>query len=170
MNFSQNVKCIFLVLFISGCAANIKEVVHNPINEDEKAHKETVFLDISHAKYISNSKDLTNSMNELGELISKKLTVVKNKSNSDLAVDISIENFKYVSGFGRFMAGVMVGDAELKLKVKVTELSSGNIIGESVFDTQSKFSEGIFGATTSRQLEAMAIKITEYINSSEKNS
>jgi len=170
MIFSKNIKCIFLVLFISGCAANIKEVVYKPINKDEKAQKAAVFLDISHAKYVSNSKDLTNSMNELGQLISKKLTVVKNKSKSDLAVNISIENFRYVSGFGRFMAGVMVGDAELKLKVKLIELSSGNIIGESVFDTESEFSEGIFGATTSRQLKAMAIKITEYINTSEKNS
>jgi len=158
------------VLLVSGCAANIKENVHNPINESEKTPKEAVYLDISHAKYISKSKDLTNSMNELGRLISKKLTVVQSKPNSGLAVDISIENFRYVSGFGRFMAGVMVGDAELKLKIKVTELSSGNIIGESVFDTQSEFSEGIFGATTSRQLEAMAIKIFEYIKSGEKNS
>ena len=170
MKFRKSIKCIFLVLLISGCAANIQEVVHNPINEDEKARKEAVFLDISHAKYVTNSKDLTNSINELEQLVSKKLTVVKDKSNSDRAVNISIENFRYVSGFGRFMAGVMVGDAELRLKVKVTESSSGNIISESVFDTQSEFSEGVFGATTSRQIEAMALKITEYINSSEKNS
>ena len=170
MNFSKNIKCMFLVLLVSGCAANIQEVVHNSINENEKAQKEAVFLNISHAKYVSNSKDLTNSMNELRQLISKKQIVVKDKVNSDLAVNVSIENFRYVSGFGRFMAGVMVGDAELKLKVTVTELSSGNVIGESVFDTQSEFSEGIFGATTSRQLEAMAVKIIGYINSSVKNS
>jgi len=170
MNFSKNIKCMFLVLLVSGCAANIQEVVHNPISENEKAQKEAVFLNIFHAKYVSNSKDLTNSMNELRQLISKKQIVVKDKVNSDLAVNVSIENFRYVSGVGRFMAGVMVGDAELKLKVTVTELSSGNVIGESVFDTQSEFSEGVFGATTSRQLEAMAVKIIGYINSSVKNS
>jgi len=85
-------------------------------------------------------------------------------------VNISIENFRFVSGFGRFMAGAIVGNAQLMLKIKITELSSGKVIGESFFDTQSEFSEGVFGATTSRQLEAMAMKITEYINSTSKNT
>jgi hypothetical protein len=168
MGFYKSFKCIFLVLCISGCAANVKEVVHNPINENEKSLKEAIYLDVTHAKYISKSKDLINSMDELEQLIAKSLNVVKSKPASGVAVNISIENFRYVSGFGRFMAGVMVGDAELKLKVEVIDLSSGDVIGKSVLDTQSEFSEGIFGATTSRQLEAMAIKVTEYIKSSEK--
>jgi hypothetical protein len=170
MNIYRSFKCIFLVLVISGCAANITEVVHNPINQKEKSLQNAVYLDVTHAESILKSKDLINSMGELELLISKKLNVVKNKPVSGLAVNISIENFRYVSGFGRFMAGVMVGDAELKLNVEIIELSSGNVIGKSVLDTQSEFSEGIFGATTSRQLEAMAVKVTEYIKSSEKSS
>ena len=170
MNIYRSFKCIFLVLVISGCAANITEVVHNPINQKEKPLQNAVYLDVTHTESISKSKDLINSMDELELLISKKLNVVKNKPVSGLAVNITIENFRYVSGFGRFMAGVMVGDAELKLNVEIIDLSSGNDIGKSVLDTQSEFIEGIFGATTSRQLEAMAVKVTEYIKSSEKSS
>jgi len=85
-------------------------------------------------------------------------------------VEITIEHFRYVSGFGRFMAGVMVGDAELMLNVKLVDLSTNQIVSESQLDTRSEFSEGIFGATTSRQLEAMSKKIVDIINSSAKNS
>ena len=170
MNYIKKLQIVLVVFFISGCAANIKEVIHTPINVDQNVQNHSVYLDVSPAKSLSKSKDLTRSIGELEQLISKKFSVVKNKSSSNLVVNISIENFRFVSGFGRFMAGAIVGNAQLMLKIKITELSSGKVIGESFFDTQSEFSEGVFGATTSRQLEAMAMKITEYINSTSKNT
>lgn len=50
----------------------------------------------------------------------------------------------------------MVGDAELKLSVKPSDLATNQTVSESQLDTRSQFSEGIFGATTSRQLKAMS--------------
>ena len=68
------------------------------------------------------------------------------------------------------MAGVMVGNAELRLRVKLKDLTTNKIMNESQLDTRSEFSEGIFGAITSRQLAAMAKNIVSIINSSAKNS
>lgn len=101
MNIYSCFKCIFLALVISGCAANITQIVHNPINQKEKSLQNAVYLDLTHAESISKSKDLINSMDELGLLISKNLNVVKNKPVSGLAVNISIENFRYVLGVKR---------------------------------------------------------------------
>lgn len=58
---------------------------------------------------------------------------------------------------------IVVGDAELSLVVTLVGLSSGKVIGEWVLDTRSKRTAGIFGGTTSRQLEAIAQKIVEDI-------
>ena len=169
-NFKNNF-VIFLFLLLSGCAANVKEVIHNPVNKVDVAFKDVFYLDISHSKSIPKSKDLTSSIQTLNELISKKhngsltiLSNVKDKVNNGVQVNISIQNFRYVSGFGRFMAGVMVGDAALMIKIRMIEISSGKVIGESHFDTQSDFGDGIFGATTSRQLDAMAVKVVQYMN------
>lgn len=134
----------------------------------------SISVAISSSNSISKSRDLTKSITELNTLITtdyKGNLIPSNSSNqADLSVEITIEHFRYVSGFGRFMAGVMVGDAELMLNVKLVDLSTNQIVSESQLDTRSEFSEGIFGATTSRQLEAMSKNIVDIINSSAKNS
>lgn len=134
----------------------------------------SISVAISSSNSISKSRDLTKSITELNTLITtdyKGNLIPSNSSNhADISVEITIEHFRYVSGFGRFMAGVMVGDAELMLNVKLVDLSTNQIVSESQLDTRSEFSEGIFGATTSRQLEAMSKKIVDIINSSAKNS
>lgn len=111
-------------------------------------------------------------MLELNKLIAKEYQgdVLKGNTSdqAEVSVKITVEHFRYVSGFGRFMAGVMVGDAELKLNVQLLESMTKEVISESVFDTRSEFSEGIFGATTSRQLQALSKEIVNLINSSGK--
>ena len=169
----KNFILIILVSLITGCAANIKQSVKTS-NMHHGAIPNSISVAISSSNSISKSRDLTKSITELNTLIAtdyKGNLIPSNSSNqADISVEITIEHFRYVSGFGRFMAGVMVGDAELMLNVKLVDLSTNQIVSESQLDTRSEFSEGIFGATTSRQLEAMSKKIVDIINSSAKNS
>lgn len=173
-------KNFILIIFLSlvaGCAANIKQSI-NTSNIQQSIQKSTlpnsVKLDISTSRSIIKNKDLANSIIELNKLITKEykgnLLLDSASDKADISVEITIEHFRYVSSFGRFMAGVMVGNAELKLSVKLIDLTTNKIVSESQLDTRSEFSEGIFGATTSRQLEAMSKKIVSIINSSTNNS
>src|SRR5690554_5877213 len=165
---------VILIIFLSlitGCAANIKQSVKSS-NVQQAATPSSIKLDIKTSNSIVKSKDLANSIAELNQQISKEykgnLIPDSAADKADILVEITIEHFRYVSGFGRFMAGVMVGDAELKLSVKFIDVATNQIVNESLLDTTSEFSEGIFGATTSRQLEAMAKKIVSMISPSAK--
>jgi hypothetical protein len=173
MRHFRNFTLLFFLLFLYGCAANIKEEVHKPLSSDGNNAIEQIYLDISHPKHVPTSTDLAKITTELKQLISGKYSGMTQdsslsqlKPDNGIGVYISIEHLKYVSGVERFMVGILAGDAELRLGVKLVELSSGDVIGESVLDTRSKKVEGIFGATTSRQLEAVAQKIVEDIQSS----
>ena len=163
---------IFLLLIVD-YAANITQSVKIS-NIQQSTLPTSVTLNMSTSNSISKDKDLINSIFELSNLISKQykddflLDTASTKAN--FSVEIIIEHFRYVSGFGRFMAGVMVGNAELRLRVKLKDLTTNKIMNESQLDTRSEFSEGIFGAITSRQLAAMAKNIVSIINSSAKNS
>jgi len=165
-------KKFILIIFLSlitGCAANIKQSVKTS-NVQQAAIPSSIKLDIKTSNSIVKSTDLANSIVELNQQISKEykgnLVPDSASDKADILVEITIEHFRYVSGFGRFMAGVMVGAAELKLNVKFIDVATNQIVNESLLDTTSEFNEGVFGATTSRQLEAMAKKIVSMINSS----
>jgi len=169
----KNFILIILICFITGCAANIKQSVKTS-NIQQGTMPNSITLDIATSSTITKNKDLSKSIVELNKLITteyKGNLISNNSSNqADISVEITVEHFRYVSGFGRFMAGVMVGDAELKLRVKLIDLATNQIVSESQLDTRSEFSEGIFGATTSRQLEAMSKNIVSLINTSVKNN
>ena len=169
----KNFILIIFVCLITGCAANIKQSVKTS-NTQQGTMPNSITLDIDTSGTITESKDLSKSIDELNKLIAAeyKGNLIPNGApeQADISVEITVEHFRYVSGFGRFMAGVMVGDAELKLSVKLIDLTTNQIVSESQLDTRSQFSEGIFGATTSRQLEAMSKKIVSMINTSTKNS
>jgi hypothetical protein len=169
----KNVILIIFVCFITGCAANIQHSFKTS-NIQQGTMPDSITLDIVTASTITKNANLVKSIDELNKLIAteyKGHLIPRGASErADVSVEITVEHFRYVSGFGRFMAGVMVGDAELKLSVKLIDLATNKVVNESQLDTESQFSEGIFGATTSRQLEAMSKKIVSMIETSAKNN
>lgn len=111
-------------------------------------------MDISSSKPLPKSRDLVNSIVELNNLIIKDskgyISANKPLTQSGILVEVTIEHYRHVSGFGRFMAGVMVGDVELKFNIKLIDLATNKLVHDSKLDTSSEFGESIFGATTSR--------------------
>lgn len=169
----KKISLVIVLFVLSGCAAQINEVTRESL-KPEKVVAQSIFLDVTSSDSLSQSKNLSDSIAKLKTLISKNFNgniLLKNSSNSNgMALKVTFEHYRHVSGFGRFMAGAMVGDAELRLNVRIVDLSTNQVIRESTLDTGSEFSEGIFGATTSRQLEAMSKKIVSFISSTKTNS
>jgi hypothetical protein len=58
-----------------------------------------------------------------------------------------------------------VGSARLGVKVELSDLETNQKIGESIFGTASSAKEGIFGGTTSRQIDAVSDSIVTMITS-----
>jgi hypothetical protein len=56
-----------------------------------------------------------------------------------------------------------VGSARLGVKVELSDLETNQKIGESIFGTASSAKEGIFGGTTSRQIDAVSDSIVTMI-------
>lgn len=158
---------------LCGCAAQINEKTSIKSTE-ATATNASVLLEVQPIEIIDESKSLTKSIAELNKVISMKysgsIVSTSENSKSEVLLKITIEQFRHVSGFGRFMAGAMVGDAVLKLNVKLIDLADKRVIHESTLDTQSSFGEGVFGATTSRQIEAMSEKIVDILNSNTAKS
>ncbi|MDC2890357.1 hypothetical protein [Psychrosphaera algicola] len=164
---------IAMVVMLCGCAAQINE--RTSIKSTEAtASNVSVLLEVQPLERIDESKSLTTSIAELKKVISKKylgsIASASENPKPEALLKITIEQFRHVSGFGRFMAGSMVGDAVLKLNVKLIAVADGRVIHESTLDTQSSFGEGVFGATTSRQIEAMSVKIIDILNSNTAKS
>lgn len=160
-------------VLLTGCAAQINE--KTSFNSSEATtSKISILLEVQSLEKVEKSKSLSSSIAELKKMISMKysgsIVSASEKPKSEALLKITIEQFRHVSGFGRFMAGAMVGDAVLKLNVKLIDLGGDRIIHESTLDTQSSFGEGIFGATTSRQIEAMSVKIVDILNSNTAKS
>ena len=161
-----------LIFLFSGCAAKVNKESVQPSNQAIPLTN-IIYLDISSLSTVPESKDLNNSIYELQNLLSKefgnKLLPISDSNKEGTGLFISIENYRHVSGFGRFMGGIMVGKAVLRLNVKLVDLATNSTIVDSNLDSRSEWGEGIFGATTSRQLEAMAKEIVKIVSNGGKN-
>ena len=85
---------------------------------------------------------------------------------NNISLNLTIVQFRFVSSFERFMTGIILGDAVLRISAEVVDVSSGKTISKSIFDTESETIQGIFGATTPRQLDAISEAIADFYISS----
>ncbi len=170
---------ILLVAILgTGCAAYVQETVSKPTTLRQE-NTSNIYLSISGKPAVVESDGYESSTEELRNVLSEKIKAAipsAHVENGDASAPhtqgfkakLTIEDFRYVSGLGRFMTGIMVGKARLQVRVELIELGSDRKIGESSFGTSSQTSEGIFGGTTSRQIEAVADSIVAMISKNTK--
>lgn len=168
------VSIIFLAaIFGAGCASHVQETVAEPTTI-KQANISNIYLSISTQPAVVDSDGYETSIEELRNVLSEKIKAAIPSARVEngeapgskvqgLKAKLTIEDFRYVSGLGRFMTGIMVGKARLQVKVELIELGTNQKIGESSFGTSSQTKEGIFGGTTSRQIEAVADSIVRMI-------
>ncbi len=175
LNLNQNILlCSILTLFLTvGCASNIKEMSHTSAEPSEVDVGNKVYFEITTAGDFRSSKNYQSTVDKL------KLHIIENlkeqnpsyifpnseRGDNGLLVHIDIKDFRYVSGGARFWGGIIAGKARLSLLVKLSGLETNEVLNETSLGTASELKQGIFGGTTSRQVEAMSVKIVEMITS-----
>jgi hypothetical protein len=169
---------LFVAVLGTGCAAHVQETVSKQTTLRQE-HTSNIYLSVSGQPAVVASDGYESSIEELLNVLSEKIkTAIPSArvENGDASVShtqglkakLTIEDFRYVSGFGRFMTGIMVGKARLQVRVELIELGTNQKIGESSFGTSSQTKEGILGGTTSRQIEAVADSIVAMISKNTK--
>lgn len=169
---------LFVTILGTGCAAHVQETVSKAATVRQE-NISNIYLSISGQPSVVESDGYESSTEELRNVLSEKIKAAMPSAhveNGDasashakgLKAKLTIEDFRYVSGFGRFMTGIMVGKARLQVRVELIELGSNQKIGESSFGTSSQTKEGILGGTTSRQIEAVADSIVAMISKNTK--
>jgi hypothetical protein len=159
-----------------GCASNVHQDVIQPVNLPT-GKVQNVYLMISGPSSVTSDPAYLQSAEELRNVIDEKLRATIPAARlesagvpppSGVKANLVIEDFRYVSGAARFLTGIMSGTARLRVRAELTDLHSGQKIGESTFGTSSSTSEGIMGGTTSRQIEAVADSVVKMLSNNSK--
>lgn len=166
---------VLATLAVTSCASRIqkREVPHAAIPLEKLRN---IHLRITHNPQFSTSRGYSESMDELRLVLQEKIKSaipdvhLETRDASPalgpgFRVALTITDFRYVSGAVRFLTGVMSGNARLAVKVELSDLETNQKIAESHFGTSSSAKEGIFGGTTSRQIEAVSDSIMTMITS-----
>jgi len=169
---------IFSALLITSCASKTKQTQQAQQEEQaaaqeavvKKAEIKTVYLKISRGSEINADGAYTTAEKELSDAIIKKLKVKIPRANvittqkpaSGIEADIVITEFNYISGPTQMLAAPS-NKAKLGAKLTLTDIVTNKNIRNVEIGTSSKFSEGIFGGTSSAQIESLADKIVARI-------
>ena len=167
----NSILVVFLSFYLAGCASQISKTSNNSLEGTTRipSQSETINIQTKYLEHLNENRNIKKSTKELNKLVAENIRSINprnkitfdSKTESSISVNLSIEQFRYVSSVERFMTGIILGDAVLKVRVVIFDNETGKSISESFFDTESETMHGIFGATTPRQIEAMAKIIAE---------
>ncbi|PUA27202.1 MAG: hypothetical protein B0W54_20500 [Cellvibrio sp. 79] len=159
-----------------GCASNVSQTTTQPIVKSTSPVN-VIHLVVSRSESIPEDKDFLSVKQDLITQISEKAKVkipnlrilTTGEPTSGLVANIEIQELRVVSGATRFMAGAISGKAKLGARLEITDISSKQKKGELLLGTSSKFSEGILGGTTGRQVKAVSEQIVNHLKESTSN-
>ncbi|RYY74217.1 MAG: hypothetical protein EOO52_15255 [Gammaproteobacteria bacterium] len=170
------------LLAFTGCANKTKQTQTQQTQTEQteaaapsvkKTEIKTLYLKITHEPSVNADGAYLNAEKELSETIIKKLRVKMRRTNiittqkpaNGLEANIVISEFNYIGTTPQpFPAAATPERAKLGAKLTVTDIATGKSIRKAEFGTSAKFSEGIFGGTSTAQIENLADKIVSRIN------
>ncbi|MGH8308101.1 MAG: DUF4410 domain-containing protein, partial [Gammaproteobacteria bacterium] len=146
------------LVLIVGCASEVLQTGNIPTVASVKPG-DVIYGSIMADPAVASSSDYASSMDDLKLALNDRLhqalpgrQLIFNKlpasANTGLKMEITVLDFNHVSGAGRFFAGIAAGHARLEVRVVLTEIQTGNKVGDAEFGTKSNNWEGIFGGTT----------------------
>lgn len=170
MKTAKIISLLMAFLLAAGCASKVEQKVSKPVTI-QKSEVKTIYLQISHTPNVNADGAYVNAEKELSDAIIQKVKekipnaniITTQKPLAGLETDVVINEFNYISGAARVFAGALSGKAKLGAKVTLIDIATNKNVGETDLGTSSKFSEGIFGGTSSRQIDAMAEQIVALI-------
>lgn len=165
---------------MSGCASDVQRTVNLPATVSVKTAK-VIYVSLTPASTVTTDSDYTNSMAEFRSTLNQKVEQAFPGTNvvfsapppgrvNDQEMSITVLDFRYVSGAGRFWAGILVGHARLQVRVQLIDLRNGNMLEDTTFGTSSSSGAGIFGATTTRQIEGVSEAIVNMLGGNASSS
>lgn len=80
-------------------------------------------------------------------------------SSTGILLDVTVDDYQYVSPAARFLLGVATGNASFDAQVRFIDIGSGNQIGNKRYATSSSAWGGVFAPMTDRQVRAVAEQI-----------
>jgi hypothetical protein len=82
-----------------------------------------------------------------------------------LETRLTIKQFSYVHGAGRFMGGILAGRAVLQVDMTVKDPQTDTVIALVTANHASHLGQGVFSPTTSRQVSAIAKELSAKLSS-----
>lgn len=168
--------CLVAGLTVTGCAANVHKnaIDGNALNIAPDQSKRIVMRVTGSAPSLSSP-----DWERLGREWRKAVGIVGGRTGIDYALQnnaeasappdpngppgvlaiVDVKKFRFVAPGARYGFGVMTGNAYLQTQVQFADLRTGAPLGTRSYDTSSTAWEGIFSATTDRQVEAVCQEI-----------
>jgi hypothetical protein len=87
-------------------------------------------------------------------------------SEPSVLVNVTVNDFRYMSQVKRYMIGVLGGNAYMDLNVEFVEMPSKNVVGTRKYNTSTSGGQGIFSAATPKQVQAVAADIVNAVKGS----
>ena len=154
-----------LALLFTGCGSSTQEKISQ--SSVKNSELKVFNISVSKGKYIRSLEQYNVSKGDMVETLKEKLE--KNfpsshfKFDSDaqegVNINLVISGLNYVSGSKRFLTGSMGGSASLKVKVLINDAKSNKTFEKYTFSKHSSKWGGVFGGTTSSQIEDMSKEI-----------
>lgn len=89
------------------------------------------------------------------------------KPTSEVAtlVRVTVNDYRYMAQWARYLVGVMAGNAFMDVTVEFLELPSHKQLGTRSYKTSTSGGQGIFSAASPKQIEAVSAEIISEIKS-----
>ena len=155
---------IILSMLILGCAVTSDVMVSEPLNGSLKGYRH-VHVEVERGERVDNLKGFNVVKENLLSAVTTKIpprtgmSVSDKESNPELSLKITVTDLSYTSQGARIMAGIMSGRAILKTDVVLKDNNSNKILWKVQTNAESKNSQGVFGGSTTTQVEALSNQI-----------
>ena len=162
---------VFLVIILSGCSTTSNIKTEQQFTKSLKGYSSITIKIIADTEVMNNSdynKVKENLLNSIGEKITPRtgLQYLPADNAADLSINVEVKSFVYTSQGARIMFGIMSGKAELNTDISLVENKTGKVLWKVHTDTSSKTSEGIFGGSTTTQIETLSDQIIRHLQDS----
>ena len=162
---------VFLVIIISGCSTTSNIKTEQQFKKSLKGYSSITIKIIADTDVMNNSdynKVKENLLTSIGEKITPRtgLQHLPADNAADLSINVEVKSFVYTSQGAKIMFGIMTGKAELNTDISLVENKTGKVLWKVHTDTSSKTSEGIFGGSTTTQIETLSDQIITHLQDS----
>lgn len=160
-----------LLLVLTGCAAQSKILTSQPLQQ-ELSRYSALAIDVTPGSGVARNADFEKVRPNLIKAIATKLpgrTTLAASQGTDgragLNLKIVVKQLAYTSQGARMMFGISSGKAILMTDIELSDVETGRALWQASTEAVSGKQHGIFGSSTTTQVEALSEQIVAYLQS-----